>query len=151
MVPYSNVRAINYTDINRFSGYAQWNRRSKWGEHEIFTNIGVRGHQWQVSGDGINGKSQMTISPRAQFAIKPSWKSEMFYSEFREGCTINHPFIENYVMQTEWCRPNVKAQSSVHFVIGSDYSFKMWRKTVSNWFRKLYYKSDDRCEFIYFR
>lgn len=139
LVPYSNVRAINYTDINRFSGYAQWNRRSKWREHEIFTNIGVRGHQWQVSGDGINGKSQITISPRAQFAIKPSWKRDVLF-RISGGMYHQPPFYRELRDAKGVVQPDVKAQSSVHFVIGGDYSFKMWRrpfKLVS----EAYYKS----------
>lgn len=139
LVPYSNVRAINYTDINRFSGYGQWNRRSKWREHEIFTNIGVRGHQWQVSGDGINGKSQITISPRAQFAIKPSWKRDVLF-RISGGMYHQPPFYRELRDAKGVVQPDVKAQSSVHFVIGGDYSFKMWRrpfKLVS----EAYYKS----------
>lgn len=141
LVPYSNVRAINYTDINRFSGYAQWNRRSKWRDHEIFTNLGVRGHQWKVSGDAINGKSQMTISPRAQFAIKPSWKRDVLF-RISGGMYHQPPFYRELRDASGVVQPNVKAQSSIHFVMGGDYSFKMWKrpfKLVS----EVYYKSMD--------
>ncbi len=139
LVPYSNVRATNFANINRISAYAQWNRRTKWNEHDIFTNIGVRAHQWQVSGDNISGKSQITISPRAQFAIKPNWKKDMLF-RLSGGLYHQPPFYRELRDSLGVVQPNVKAQQSVHVVLGNDFSFKMWNrpfKLVS----ELYYKS----------
>ncbi|MES2813126.1 MAG: TonB-dependent receptor [Bacteroidota bacterium] len=139
LVPYSNVRAINYANIDRLSGYVQWNRRSKWRNHDIFTNIGVRAHQWQVSGEGIEGKSQMTFSPRAQFAIKPDWNRDVLF-RVSGGWYHQPPFYRELRDADGVVQPNVKAQESIHFVVGSDYSFKMWNrpfKLVS----EAYYKS----------
>lgn len=125
LVPYSNVRAINYTNINRFSGYVQWNRRSKWGEHDIFTNLGVRAHQWKVDGENLDGKSQMTFSPRAQLAIKPNWEKDMLF-RVSGGWYHQPPFYRELRDSLGIVRPNVKAQQSIHIVLGNDYSFKMW-------------------------
>lgn len=139
LVPYSNVRATNFANINRISGYTQWNRRSKWNEHDIFTNIGIRAHQWQVSGDNISGKSQITVSPRAQFAIKPNWKRDMLF-RLSGGLYHQPPFYRELRDSMGVVQPNVKAQQSVHVVLGNDFSFKMWNrpfKLVS----ELYYKS----------
>lgn len=139
LVPYSNVRATNFANINRISGYAQWNRRTKWNEHDIFTNIGVRAHQWQVSGDNISGKSQITVSPRAQLAIKPNWKKDMLF-RLSGGLYHQPPFYRELRDSLGVVQPNVKAQQSVHVVLGNDFSFKMWNrpfKLVS----ELYYKS----------
>lgn len=139
LVPYSNVRATNFANINRISGYAQWNRRTKWNEHDIFTNIGVRAHQWQVSGDNISGKSQITVSPRAQFAIKPNWEKDMLF-RLSGGLYHQPPFYRELRDSLGVVQPNVKAQQSVHVVLGNDFSFKMWNrpfKLVS----ELYYKS----------
>jgi hypothetical protein len=125
LVPYSNVRAINYTNINRLSGYVQWNRRSKWGEHDVFTNLGVRAHQWKVEGENLNGSSQVTISPRAQFALKPQWKRDMLF-RISGGWYHQPPFYRELRDSLGIVRPNVKAQQSIHVVLGNDYSFKMW-------------------------
>lgn len=127
LAPYSNVRAINYTDINRFSGYLQWNKRFKWREHDIFTNIGVRGQQWQVNGALQNGKSQMTFSPRAQFAIKPNWERDVLF-RVSGGMYHQPPFYRELRDSLGIVRPNVRAQTSVHIVLGGDYSFKMWQR-----------------------
>ncbi|MGH2665813.1 TonB-dependent receptor [Flavobacterium sp.] len=139
LVPYSNLRAVNYANIDRFSGYVQWNRRSRWGNNDIFTNIGIRAHQWQVSGDNIDGKAQTTFSPRAQFAIKPDWEKDMLF-RISGGLYHQPPFYRELRDSQGKVRPNVKAQQSVHIVLGNDYSFKMWErpfKLVS----EIYYKS----------
>jgi hypothetical protein len=125
LAPYQNVRATNYTTINRFSGYAQWNYRGKMGEHDYWLNAGVRGHQWQVTSEVEKGKSQFVFSPRFQFAFKPKWEKDMLF-RISGGMYAQPPFYRelrdfNGVVQT-----NVGAQKSIHIVLSNDYSFKMW-------------------------
>lgn len=139
LVPYQNVRATNFNTINRFSGYAQWSRKEHIGSSEVWYNAGVRLHNWEVLGDDIAGKSQMTISPRAQFAIKPNWEKDMVF-RLSGGLYHQPPFYRELRDAGGVVQPNVKAQQSIHFVLSNDYSFKMWNrpfKLVS----ELYYKS----------
>lgn len=139
LVPYQSARAKNFVNINRLSAYIQWNRRGKWGNHDIFTNLGIRSHQWQVSGQGINGKSQTTISPRVQFAIKPDWDTDMMF-RISGGLYHQPPFYRELRNQQGQVVPNVKAQQSIHYVIGNDYSFKMWERPFKL-VTEAYYKS----------
>ena len=127
LVPYQNIRALNYTEINRFSGYVQWSKKSAIGSNEVWYNAGVRAHNWQVSGDGLDGKSQTTFSPRAQFAIKPDWDKDMVF-RISGGLYHQPPFYRELRDSTGTVRPNVKAQQSVHVVLSNDYSFKMWER-----------------------
>ena len=139
LVPYQNVRATNFNTINRFSGYAQWSRKEHIGSSEVWYNAGVRLHNWEVLGEDIAGKSQMTISPRAQFAIKPNWEKDMVF-RLSGGLYHQPPFYRELRDAGGVVQPNVKAQQSIHFVLSNDYSFKMWNrpfKLVS----ELYYKS----------
>ena len=139
LVPYQNVRATNFNTINRFSGYGQWSRKEHIGSSEVWYNAGVRIHNWEVLGDNIAGKSQMTISPRAQFAIKPNWEKDMVF-RLSGGLYHQPPFYRELRDASGVVQPNVKAQQSIHFVLSNDYSFKMWNrpfKLVS----ELYYKS----------
>ena len=139
LVPYQNVRATNFNTINRFSGYAQWSRKDKIGSSEVWYNAGVRMHNWEVLGDNINGKSQVTLSPRAQFAIKPDWEKDMVF-RLSGGLYHQPPFYRELRDADGVVQPDVKAQQSVHIVLSNDYSFKMWNrpfKLVS----ELYYKS----------
>ena len=139
LVPFKNVRATNYVTINRISGYAQWNKKTKLGAHDFSVNAGVRMHQWEVSGDNIKGKAQTTISPRLQFAIKPDWEKDMVF-RLSGGFYHQPPFYRELRDSTGTVNPNVKAQQSIHIVLSNDYSFKMWTrpfKLVS----EIYYKS----------
>ncbi|WKL44859.1 TonB-dependent receptor [Flavobacterium sp. ZE23DGlu08] len=139
LVPYQNIRATNFNSINRFSGYGQWSLKSNIGSSEVWYNAGVRMHNWEVIGTAITGKSQITFSPRAQFAIKPDWEKDMVF-RLSGGLYHQPPFYRELRGEDGMVQPNTKAQQSVHVVFGNDYSFKMWDcpfKLVS----ELYYKS----------
>lgn len=139
LVPYQNVRAINFVDIDRVSGYGQWSLKSTLGSSEVYYNAGVRAHSWSVS-DGISPSvTQFVFSPRGQFALKPNWNSDML---FRLSAGVYHqpPFYRELRDANAVVQPDVKAQKSIHFVLSNDYSFQLWNrpfKLVS----ELYYKT----------
>jgi hypothetical protein len=138
LVPYSNVRAYNEVQINRFSGYAQWSRKTNLGNSELWLNAGVRAHNWTVSGMNIASSSQTVFSPRAQVALKPDWEMDMLF-RLSGGVYQQPPFYRELRDATGKVVPNVEAQKSVHIVFGNDYSFKMWeRKFRLN--SEVYYK-----------
>jgi len=139
LAPYQNVRATNFVQINRFSGYAQWNYRGNLGNNQIWINAGARAHQWQVQGDNLDGKNQVVFSPRAQFVIKPQWQKDMIF-RLSGGLYQQPPFYRELRDYQGMVHPDVKAQKSYHFVVGNDYSFKLFDrpfKLVS----EAYYKS----------
>jgi hypothetical protein len=139
LVPFNNVRAKNFININRFSGYTQWSLKTKLGSSEVAYNAGVRLHQWQVNGAPTAGKSQVVVSPRAQFAIKPDWNRDMIF-RISGGYYYQPPFYRELRDSLGVVLPNVKAQKSVHFVISNDYSFKMWNRPFKM-VTEAYYKS----------
>ena len=139
LVPYQNVRATNFVTINRISGYGQWSKKSNLGSSEVWYNAGVRMQHWQVSGDNITSNSQTVFSPRGQFAIKPDWDKDMVF-RVSGGFYYQPPFYRELRDYDGVVQPDVKAQQSIHFIAGNDYSFKMWDrpfKLVS----ELYYKT----------
>jgi len=125
IVPFKNIRATNSTQINRIQAYGQWNRRSMLGNHEVYANIGVRYHGWSVKGDGIANNSQSVISPRIQLAIKPDWNKDMLF-RLSGGLYYQPPFYRELRDSNGKVNSDVKAQQSVHLVVGNEYSFKMW-------------------------
>jgi hypothetical protein len=139
LVPFNNVRAKNFININRFSGYAQWSLKTKMGSNDVSYNAGVRLHQWQVSGAPTAGVSQAVVSPRAQFAIKPDWNRDMIF-RVSGGYYYQPPFYRELRDSLGVVLPNVKAQKSIHFVISNDYSFKMWNRPFKM-VTEAYYKS----------
>lgn len=127
LVPFQNVRALNFATIVKFSGYAQLNRKTKLGNHDVWLNIGARMHQWKVSGATVAGKNQIEFSPRGQFAIKPDWEKDMVF-RFSTGLYVQPPSYRELRDSTGTVLPNVRAQKSIHFVLSNDYSFKMWNR-----------------------
>ncbi len=139
LVAFQNVRATNMVEIDRLQAFAQWSKRSTIGTNEVFYNAGIRMHNWTVNGDGIESSSQTVFSPRAQFAIKPDWEKDMLF-RIAGGLYYQPPFYRELRDSSGIVRPNVKAQKSIHIVLGNEYSFKMWErpfKLVS----EAYYKS----------
>lgn len=123
--PYQNIRATNSTQINRLQAYAQWSKRSTLGNSDVWYNAGGRIHSWSVSGDGISGSNQIVFSPRAQFSIKPNWEKDMLF-RMSTGLYYQPPFYRELRDASGTIQPDVKAQKSLHIVLGNDYSFKMW-------------------------
>ena len=127
LVAFQNVRSTNRVEIDRLQAFAQWSRRSMLGTNEVFYNAGVRVHNWTVNGDGIESNTQTVFSPRAQFAIKPDWDKDMLF-RIAGGFYYQPPFYRELRDSSGIVQPNVKAQKSVHIVLGNEYSFKMWER-----------------------
>lgn len=125
--PFSNVRATNYTQINRIQAYAQWSKRSTLGTSDVWYNAGVRMHNWWVNGDNLESSNQTVFSPRAQFTIKPYWEKDMLF-RVAAGIYYQPPFYRELRDKQGMVQPDVKAQQSLHLVLGNDYSFKMWNR-----------------------
>ncbi len=128
LVPYQDVRALNFVTIDRFSGFTQFNIKTNLGKNDFWINAGVRAHNWNVSGQTVsNAKSQTVFSPRAQFVLKPAWEKDMIF-RFSTGFYYQPPFYRELRDQDGTVLPNVKAQQSIHFVLGNDYNFKLWNR-----------------------
>lgn len=127
ITPYQNIRKDNEVVINRISGFAQFNQRSFWNDHEIFYNVGIRAQSWMVTGNGNESNSQLIVSPRAQFAIKPDWEKDMLF-RFSGGLYAQPPSYRELRDFNGDLNVDVKAQKSIHFVSGMDYSFTMWER-----------------------
>lgn len=125
--PFQSIRGTNDVTINRFTGFLQFSKRSEWKYHDIWYNIGIRTHSWNVTSRNATSSTQSTISPRAQFTIKPNWEKDMLFRV--SGGWYHQPpsykELKNYQGQIV---PNVKAQQSFHFVLGNDYSFLLWNR-----------------------
>lgn len=140
LVPFQNVRATNYVNIDRFSGFIQSNTKTYLGSSEFWINIGVRAHNWLVSGDKItSSKSQTVFSPRAQFSLKPKWERNVIF-RLSTGMYHQPPFYRELRDQNGEVQPDVKAQQSIHFVLAGDYNFTMWKRPFK-FVAETYYKT----------
>ena len=138
IVPYTNIRAQNDVQINRLSGYGQWSRRTTIGSSDLWLNAGVRAHNWTVSGQDIQSTTQTVFSPRGQVSLKPNWDRDMLF-RLSGGVYHQPPFYRELRDSTGTVRPGVKAQKSIHIVLGNDYSFNLWDRpfTLNS---EVYYK-----------
>ena len=138
IVPYTNIRAQNNVQINRLSGYGQWSRRTTIGSSDLWLNAGIRAHNWTVSGQDIQSTTQTVFSPRGQLSLKPNWDRDMLF-RLSGGVYHQPPFYRELRDSTGTVRPGVKAQKSIHIVLGNDYSFNLWDRpfTLNS---EVYYK-----------
>ena len=127
IIPFQNIREDNTVKINRFSGFLQYNQRVFWNDIEMWYNLGVRAQSWIVSSKGNSSKSQTIISPRAQFAIKPNWGKDVLF-RFSGGWYSQPPSYRELKSFNGKINVDVKAQKSIHFVAGMDYSFDLWER-----------------------
>ncbi len=139
IVTFQNIREDNNVDINRISGFAQYNQKTFLNNHEIWYNLGVRFHNWSITGNGVSGKNKTVISPRAQFAIKPDWEKDMLF-RFSGGFYHQPPSYRELRSFDGSLNVDVNAQESIHFVTGMDYSFIMWNRPFKLT-SEIYYKN----------
>ncbi|MGV3697536.1 TonB-dependent receptor [Flavobacterium sp.] len=128
LVPYQNVRATNFVDIDRTSGFVQWSTETNLGSGKLWVTAGSRFHSWIVSGRDITGEKLQTVySPRLQLALKPDWDKDMVF-KLAIGSYNQPPFYRELRDADGAVNPNVKAQKSVHFVLSNDFNFKMYNR-----------------------
>ncbi len=139
IVPFISTRAMNSVQINRISGFAQWSKTSYINDHQLWYNLGVRAQQWKIKGDGLISDNHTVISPRVQFAIKPDWEKDMIF-RVSGGFYYQPPFYRELRDSLGIVHPEVKAQRSIHFVLGNEYSLKMWGRPFKL-VTEAYYKS----------
>lgn len=125
LTAFEDIRALNRVQIDRIQAFAQYSKRTEWGNHDVFYNAGVRMHNWTVSGENLESITQTVFSPRAQFAIKPNWEKDMLF-RVAGGLYYQPPFYRELRDSSGVVQPNVKAQKSFHVVLGNEYSFKIW-------------------------
>jgi hypothetical protein len=122
------------TDINlqstRMMGFVQnsW----YWGDSTDYSlTAGIRTHYWSLN-------NQTTVSPRISFSMKPNWKRDIM---LRAAAGYYHqpPFYRELRGLDGSINKDIKAQTSIHFVVGSDYNFKAWDRPFK-FVSELYFK-----------
>lgn len=136
----SSLSSYQNMQSNRFSFYAQdtYKLRAKSGFY-TFTG-GIRGSYWSFNNEFI-------LSPRVSVGYIPDFNDRLTF-RFATGLYYQAPFYkelrdtirtgENYVVQLN---RSIKSQRSIHFVLGSDYSFRAvdrpFKLTAELYYKKL--------------
>lgn len=138
IVPFEGINARNFVKTNRLSAYAQYSNQIKLNTHDVYYNLGIRAQHWTVNAAGFEKSSQTIISPRAQIAIKPNWDKDMLF-RFAVGSYQQPPFYREMRDINGDINTGVKAQKSVHFVLGNEYSLRLWNRPFT-FVSEAYYK-----------
>lgn len=115
---------------NRISAFIQdtW----KFGDTSQFNlNYGVRFQWWDVNREPV-------ITPRVQFNYKPKGKQDIVVSA-AVGTYYQPPFYREMRNLQGEVNTDLRAQKSLHAVLGMNYAFKAWKRPFS-FTTEVYYK-----------
>jgi hypothetical protein len=146
------VNANNTFSSTRFIAYVQ-NTQFLNEAYNFRVNYGLRSNYWTFN-------NQNVVSPRIQMSFEPFKKfndslrqynnSQLFDSLKKKDLQFTAAF--GYYYQPPFYRElrdfdglvnhNLKAQRSIHYVIGSDYNFEAWGRSFK-WISEIYYKKMD--------
>ncbi|TVR38094.1 MAG: TonB-dependent receptor [Cryomorphaceae bacterium] len=141
MLPYV-LKSELTMQSNRLMAYVQdsWSRTL--GNGAIFTaNAGLRANYWDFN-------NQLIFSPRANFSYKPKWEKEIndttvlvrdVVIKFATGLYQQPPFYRELRDFEGRLNPAIRAQRSIHFVLGTDINFRMMDRPFK-FVGEMYYK-----------
>jgi len=125
------IGSDNTISTNRVSAFAQntWTFKNK--KNDISLTAGLRTIYYDYN-------SEFSLNPRVNFSFKPHWKKEVvfrlsggYYSQpptFREMTDLNGNIV-----------PDLKAQTAIQCVVGSDLYFRAWGRPFK-FVAEVYYK-----------
>ncbi len=123
---YYNINASNRLTTWRTTAFFQDTYKWKSDLGSFSLTAGLRSNFWSYN-------KEMLVSPRASLALLPHWERD-FSFRFATGMYYQAPFYKeirdtltdvsgNVNIQLN---PNIKAQRTVHFVLGGDHYFRAW-------------------------
>ncbi|MDO5760373.1 MAG: carboxypeptidase-like regulatory domain-containing protein [Bacteroidota bacterium] len=121
----------NDINSNRLTLFVQ--RHLSWQKEKgtYFLNLGARGQYWDFN-------KEFFPSPRVSLAYKPKIKQDILF-RFASGIYVQYPFYREYRNLIGEINSEVKSQKSLHFVLSSDWNFKI-RTRNFKLTSSLYYK-----------
>ena len=117
----------------RYQTYIQDNFRWRKDSIEFVVTAGVRANYWTLN-------EQLLISPRVAFSVRPlKWNRDIVFRA-AAGHYAQPPFYRELRSLEGVLNPNLKAQESWHFILGTDFNFTAWNRPF-NFYAETYYKS----------
>ena len=132
---YHSLQADNSIRSNRFTSYFQDTYHLSADNGDWFFNAGIRTHYWDFN-------NEFLISPRVNIGFEPLFSNNLKF-HFAGGYYYQPPFYKEMKMKNGNTNTNIRAQKSLHFVIGSEYDFTAWGRPFK-YSAELYYKHMDR-------
>jgi hypothetical protein len=142
------IRATNDVYSQRISGYIQDTYKKKWSESgsSFSATAGLRANHWTYNG-------QTVVSPRLNMAYTPNWIQKRKDKDTGAMDSVKKDIVltasVGYYYQPPFYRemrgfdgkvnPNIRAQRSIHYILGADYIFHAWDRPFK-FVAQAYYK-----------
>lgn len=130
-IPFFPLTSLDLQDVvkartllysNRYSGFVQYRFQDTLSDSSRFVmNIGVRAQYWDMNGQAL-------VSPRVQLRWMPHWKNDNVIFTASGGVYYQPPFYRELRDYNGTLHRDIKAQTSVHAVLGTDITFKAWER-----------------------
>jgi hypothetical protein len=117
---FSVVKARNRLFSNRLYSYVQNTWTFEKDSTRYFLSAGIRGTYWDMN-------NEFLASPRVNFSVRPGWKRDVVF-RLAAGYYYQPPFYREMRYPDGSLNRSVKAQRSIHFVLGGDYVFTAWER-----------------------
>lgn len=140
---YYSMKSSNRMTSYRASSFIQETTRWKSDKGSLSWTVGLRSSYWSFN-------NEFLFSPRTSLSFVPDWKKDFvfrfatgmyyqspFYKEVRDTATNEFGIVEINLNK------EIKAQRSVHFVLGGDHYFRAWGRPFK-FTSEAYYKMVDR-------
>ena len=111
----------------RHSAYVQFSKDF----NNLTLNSGTRGSYWDYN-------QEILLSPRVSIAYAPLWEKDIVFRA-SSGIYYQAPFYKELRSEEGILNNNIKAQKSIHYVLGKDYLFYKWGRPFK-WITEIYYK-----------
>ena len=142
------IKATNNVTSQRYSAFIQDSWRHEWGDGDAFSiTAGLRANHWSFSDQTVTG-------PRMNLSYTPTWlgtrKNENGVDTVRKDMVITAAW--GYYYQPPFYRemrnfqgninPEIRAQRSIHYILGTNFVFRSWTRPFK-FTGEVYYKKFD--------
>ncbi|WP_175623098.1 TonB-dependent receptor plug domain-containing protein [Chryseobacterium schmidteae] len=131
---FYSIAGNNHIEPTRLSAYGQYSQKFYWGASKVLVNAGARVAHWSFNNETI-------FSPRAQFAIKPDWNTDMWF-RLSGGVYYQAPFYKEIKDLNGNFNSNIKSQRSIQAILANETEFEFDNRPFKLT-TELYYKKMD--------
>ena len=128
-----NINSTASLRSNQFTGYVQYTRQWNSGEHLL--TAGVRYNYFDLN-------NQLLISPRLQYVFRPNGRSDLAIKS-SVGVYSQPPFYRELRNFSGELNLDIRAQRSIHAILGVDKDFQLWGRNFKFLAEGFYKNLDD--------
>ncbi len=125
------INSNNTVNTNRYSAFIQNTWTFKNPKNDISLTAGLRAIYYDYN-------AEFSLNPRVNVSFKPHWKKEVVF-RVAAGYYSQPPTFREMTDLSGQLVPDLKAQTAIHFVAGSDLYFKAWKRPFK-FVTEVYYK-----------